>query len=74
MFYSRTFPTSAVPPGPLPSDRDLMEGLGKTPLLQDKISVPKPDEDQEDVHVKDYTYIGSYNWIKGDTPIILVPG
>jgi hypothetical protein len=61
-----------IPPGPLPPDRDLMEGL--IPLLQDKISVPKPDEDQGDVCVKDYAYIGSYNWMKGDTPIILVPG
>lgn len=61
-----------VPPGPLPPDRDLMEGL--IPLLQDKISVPKLDEDQGDVYVKDYAYIGSYNWMKGDTPIILVPG
>ena len=74
MFYSRTFPTSMIPPGPLPPDRDLMEGLSNTPLLQDKISVPNPDEEQEDVCVKDYTYIGSYNWMKGDAPIILVPG
>ena len=75
MFYSRTSPPrSMVPPGPLPPDRDLMEGLNKTPLLDDKISVPKHDEEQEDVCVKDYAYIGSYNWIKGDTPIILVPG
>ena len=74
MFYSGTSPTSMVPPGPLPPDRELMEGLDKTPLLQDKISVPKPDEDQEDVCVKEYSYIGSYNWMKGDTPIILVPG
>lgn len=63
-----------VPPGPLPPDRELMEGLSQTPLLQDKISVPKPDEEQENVYVRDYTYIGSYNWMKGDTPIILVPG
>ena len=63
-----------VPPGPLPPDRDLFEGLSKTPLLEDKISVPKLDEEQEDVYVKDYTFIGSYNWMKGDTPIILVPG
>lgn len=74
MFYSRTSPTSTVPSGPLPPDRDLLEGLSKTPLLQDKIAIPKLDEDQEDVYVKDYTYIGSYNWMKGDTPIILVPG
>jgi hypothetical protein len=74
MFYSRTPPTSMVPPGPLPPDRDLFEGLSKTPLLQDKISIPKPDEEQEDVNIKDYAYIGSYNWMKGDTPIILVPG
>ena len=75
MFYSRTSPPrSTVPPGPLPPDRDLMEGLSKTPLLEDNISVPKHDEEQEDVCIKGYTYIGSYNWIKGDTPIILVPG
>lgn len=72
MFYSRTFPTSMIPSGPLPPDRELMEGLSKDPL-QDTISVPKSDEDQ-DVCVKGCTYIGSYNWMKGDTPIILVPG
>ena len=66
-------PSSIVPPGPLPPDRDLMEGLDKSPL-QDKIFVPKPDKDQEDVRVKDCTHIGSYNWMKGDTPTILVPG
>jgi hypothetical protein len=63
-----------IPPGLLQSDRELMDGLSKTPLLQDKISVLKPDEEQEpeDVYVKDYTYIGSYNWIERDTPIIQV--
>lgn len=74
MFYSRISPSSMVPPEPLPPDRELMEGLSRNPLLQDKISVPKADKDQGDVYVKDYTYIGSYNWMKGDTPIILVPG
>lgn len=75
MFYSKTSPPAAiVPPGPLPPDRDLMDGLSKTPLLKDKISVPKLDENQEDICVKDYLYIGSYNWLKGDTPTILVPG
>jgi hypothetical protein len=52
----------------------MMEGLSKSPLLQENLSVPKPDENQEDIYVKDCTYIGSYNWIKGDTPTILVPG
>jgi hypothetical protein len=61
-----------ISPRPLPPDRDLMEGLSRDPLQQ--ISVPKPDKDQEDVAIKDYTYIGSYNWMKGDTPNILVPG
>ena len=76
MFYSRTSPTvtSMVPSGPLPPDRELMEGVSKIPVLQDKMSVPKTDEDQEDVYVKDCTFIGSYNWMKGDTPTILVPG
>ena len=74
MFYSRTLPTSMIPSGTLPPDRELMEGLSRNPLLEDKISVPNPNEDQEDVCVKDCTYIGSYNWMKGDTPIILVPG
>ena len=73
--YRRTSPPAPiVPPGPLPPDRDLLEGLNKKPLLQDKISVPKHDEDQKDVCVKDYTYIGSYNWMKSETPTILVPG
>lgn len=75
MVYPRTSPPAAiVPPGPLPPDRDLMEGLERTPLLQDIIPVPKPDKSQEDICVKDYTYIGSYNWMTGDTPTILVPG
>lgn len=49
-----------------------MEGLSRDPLQQ--ISVPKPDKDQEDVCIRDCTYIGSYNWMNGDTPNILVPG
>jgi len=72
MFPPTTSPASLVPSGPLPPDRELMEGLSGTPLLQ--ISVPNPDNNQEDVYVKDCTYIGSYNWMKGDTPTILVPG
>ncbi|KAF8817087.1 hypothetical protein BYT27DRAFT_7126830 [Phlegmacium glaucopus] len=73
MFSPTTSPTSLAPTGPLPPDRDLMEGLSET-LLHEKISVPKPDKDQEDVYIKGCTYIGSYNWMKGDTPTILVPG
>ena len=66
--------SASFTPVALPPDRELMEGLSKSPLLQDKISVPKPDKDQEAVYVKDCTYIGSYNWVNGDTPTILVPG
>lgn len=49
-----------------------MAGLDKTPLKE--IGMPTINEDDEDVRVQDCTYIGSYNWIKGDTPTILVPG
>ena len=74
MFSPMTSPASLIPSGHLPPDRKLMEGLSGTPLLEEKMSVPKPDNDQEDVYIKDCTYIGSYNWMKGDTPTILVPG
>ena len=73
MFSPRTsLIVPSVPSGPLPPDRDLMDGLSKNPLQE--MSVPKLDKNQEDVCVKDCTYIGSYNWMKGDTPTILVPG
>ena len=74
MFPPRTSPAFIAASGPLPPDRELMEGLSNNPLLQDKISVPKLDKDQEDVCVKDCTYIGSYNWMKGEAPTILIPG
>jgi len=56
----------------LPSDLDIMDGLIKTPLKS--IPIPVEDPDQDDVVVKDCTYIGSYNWIKKETPTIIVPG
>ncbi|KAF4617348.1 hypothetical protein D9613_005790 [Agrocybe pediades] len=56
----------------LPPDVDIMDGLIETALRT--INVPEEDPDQEKVEVKDSTYIGSYNWLKGDAPAILVPG
>jgi hypothetical protein len=56
----------------LPPDLDIMDGLILTPLKI--IPVPEEDPDQDDVVVKDYSFIGSYNWIKRETPTIIVPG
>ncbi|KAH9480395.1 hypothetical protein JR316_0006993 [Psilocybe cubensis] len=56
----------------LPPDRDIMEGLVDTPLSP--ISVPDIDSDQEEIQVTDCSFIGSYSWLKGDSPAILVPG
>jgi len=56
----------------LPPDLDIMDGLLETPLRS--IEIPSEDPEQEKVTVKDCTYIGSYNWLKGDSPTILVPG
>lgn len=49
-----------------------MDGLILTPLKT--IPVPEEEPDEADVVVKDCTYIGSYNWIKRETPTIIVPG
>jgi len=56
----------------LPPDLNIMDGLIKTPLKS--VSIPVDDPDQDDVVVKDCTYIGSYNWTKRETPTIIVPG
>jgi hypothetical protein len=49
-----------------------MDGIEDTPIQT--IAVPDADSEQEDVTVTNCKYIGSYNWIKGETPTILVPG
>jgi hypothetical protein len=49
-----------------------MDGIEDTPIQT--IAVPNADSEQEDVAVTNCKYIGSYNWIKGETPTILVPG
>lgn len=56
----------------LPPDLNIMEGLVEAPLTN--IPVPSLDPDQEDIRVTQCTYIGSYNWLKGESPAILVPG
>ncbi|KJA23285.1 hypothetical protein HYPSUDRAFT_40104 [Hypholoma sublateritium FD-334 SS-4] len=38
------------------------------------IAVPEVDVELGEVRVKDCNYIGSYNWLKQDSPTILVPG
>ncbi|KAF8964248.1 hypothetical protein BDZ97DRAFT_1817182 [Flammula alnicola] len=70
-------PSMSVPRGSLnqeslPPDLDIMEGLNEVALQS--ISVPEVDESQEDVQITDCKYVGSYNWLKRDTPTILVPG
>ena len=56
----------------LPPDLDIMDEINESPLQS--IAVPKIDAEQEEVQVKDCKYIGSYNWLKKDSPTILVPG
>ncbi|KDR82523.1 hypothetical protein GALMADRAFT_58125 [Galerina marginata CBS 339.88] len=56
----------------LPPDLDIKEGLIETPLQA--IPIPTSDRNEEDSCVKNCIYIGSYNWLKGDAPAILVPG
>ncbi|KAF8158456.1 hypothetical protein B0H34DRAFT_789326 [Crassisporium funariophilum] len=60
------------PPGPLAPDRDMMDGLVEVALQA--IAIPEADEEQENVQITDCTYIGSYNWMKRESPTILVPG
>lgn len=56
----------------LPPDLDIMDGLSTTPLQT--IDIPDEDDEQEAATITDCSFIGSYNWLKGDTPTILVPG
>jgi hypothetical protein len=56
----------------LPPDLDIMDGLTNTALQT--IDIPDDNEDQNDVAISDCSFIGSYNWLKGDAPTILVPG
>jgi len=56
----------------LPPDLDIMDGLIMTSLKT--IPIPEKDPDQDDVVVSDCSYIGSYNWVKRETPTIIVPG
>jgi hypothetical protein len=56
----------------LPPDLDIMDGLINTALQT--IDIPDDNEDQNDVAISDCSFIGSYNWLKGDAPTILVPG
>jgi hypothetical protein len=66
--------STAHPTDPLPAYRDYLEGLIDKPLQT--IDAPEVDPKEENVHISDYSYIGSYNWVKEDsgTPAILVPG
>lgn len=65
-------PRTSITQESLPPDLDIMDGLILTPLKT--IPVPEEEPDEADVVVKDCTYIGSYNWIKRETPTIIVPG
>lgn len=65
-------PRTSMTQESLPPDLDIMDGLILTPLKT--IPVPEEEPDKADVVVKDFTYIGSYNWIKRETPTIVVPG
>lgn len=49
-----------------------MEGLHTTPLQT--ITIPLPGDEDEDIKITDYNFIGSYNWTNNTTPTIIVPG
>lgn len=66
--YNETRTSSALL---LPPDRDILEGLGSSPLQE----LQKPEEsDYKDIKLKDFQYIGSYNWTNSNAPTIIVPG
>lgn len=69
---SGSFSRSSITQESLPPDLDIMDGIEDTPIQT--IAVPNADSEQEDVAVTDCKCIGSYNWMKGETPTILVPG
>lgn len=62
----------STPPNALPPDRDILEGLHTTPLQT--ITIPLPGDEDEDIKITDYDFIGSYNWTNDATPTIIVPG
>ncbi|THU82135.1 hypothetical protein K435DRAFT_831724 [Dendrothele bispora CBS 962.96] len=55
-----------------PADRNLHEGLKDTPVKT--LAVPRIDSTDQEVKIKDVEYIGSYNWVKGTQPTMIVPG
>ncbi|RDB14674.1 hypothetical protein Hypma_016260 [Hypsizygus marmoreus] len=65
--YSKTSPTSNLPP-----DRDILQGLAKSPL-QTVARPPTPSTDKE-IKITNLHYAGSYNWVEKPSPTIIVPG
>ncbi|KAF9452954.1 hypothetical protein P691DRAFT_802805 [Macrolepiota fuliginosa MF-IS2] len=60
---------------PPPVKRPLSHELAPEPLLT--IEVPEAGTSSEELQIKDYRYIGSYNWAEGSdqsNPVIVVPG
>lgn len=55
----------------MPGRRNLHSGLNLIPLhvLDRPISDPT-----HELHISDVEYIGSYNWVEGNVPRIIVPG
>ncbi|EMD39487.1 hypothetical protein CERSUDRAFT_149984 [Gelatoporia subvermispora B] len=66
--YNETRTSSALL---LPPDRDILEGLGSSPLQE----LQRPEASgYKDIKLKDFQYIGSYNWTNSNAPTIIVPG
>ncbi|KIY52482.1 hypothetical protein FISHEDRAFT_69901 [Fistulina hepatica ATCC 64428] len=61
---------SSVPS--LPTDRDLFEGLEKTPLQT--ISRTLSNVDSAETTISNVEYLGSYNNVNSSSPTIIVPG
>lgn len=55
----------------LPSDRNITEGLVSTPIE----TLKKPAEEVgKNIVLKEFGYLGSYNWLNDVQPTIIVPG
>ncbi|PCH40483.1 hypothetical protein WOLCODRAFT_98991 [Wolfiporia cocos MD-104 SS10] len=55
----------------LPPDRDIMDGLSRSPIR----TLSKPEEDQgKAIVIKNFQYVGSYNWTDSTKPTIIIPG
>ena len=58
----------------LPRPRKVVEDLRPKALNTIQKPILKASNVNLDISIKDFEYIGSYNWINSQSPTILVPG